>query len=210
MDLMHRRSPGSMRAFYNRIARLYFPIERAVDAILGGIEERWIAALPGARTQSAIDYACGSGSFTLLLARHFRSVEGRDAAEKMVESARRRADKAGVPVVFSIGDLLSIQEADGSFDRVFMSYALHLFPPEQIPGILRRLYRVARESVMIVDHPRKWGLGTAFMEWLEGSYYDRFIRMEFGKIAAEIGARFFREWQTGTATILIFSKNHPV
>jgi ubiquinone/menaquinone biosynthesis C-methylase UbiE len=210
MDLMHRRSQSSMRAFYNGISRLYLPIERLIDRILGEMEDRWIASLPGARTQSAIDYACGSGSFSLMLGRHFKSVEGRDASGKMLDSARRRAAAAGIPIVFRVGDVLSIEEADGSFDRVFMSYALHLFPPERIRDILRQLLRVARESVMIVDHPRKWGLGTALMEWMEGSYYDRFIRMDFQKIAAEIGARFFREWQTEKATILIFSKNEPV
>jgi len=206
--LSHRRSPQSMRFFYNWFCRFYPMIEKSIDPILGEVADRWIAPLPRARERTAIEYACGSGSFSLVLGRHFRAVEGRDASEGMLERARRRAQGAHLPLVFRRGDILQVEEKEDSFDYVFVSFALHLFGAEQVAAILRRLLAVARESVLIVDHPRKWSLGTALAEWIEGSCYDTFIRLDFQEIAKEIGARTFQEWDTVKATVLVFSK-HP-
>jgi ubiquinone/menaquinone biosynthesis C-methylase UbiE len=206
MPLAHHRSPASMRAFYDRIYRIYPMIERSIDPILAEVEERWISTIPDAVRQTALEYACGSGSLSLVLGRRFGSVEGRDASERMIERARTRAAAAGLTISFRTGDLLAVDEPPDSFDHVFVSFALHLFSPEQVPDILRRLLAVARESVVIVDHPRRWSLGTAFMEWLEGSWYAPFIRTDFGETARRIGARSFQEQDTGRALVLRFSR----
>jgi ubiquinone/menaquinone biosynthesis C-methylase UbiE len=206
MSLSHRRSPASMRAFYNRFWRLYPAVEKSVDPILDEVARDWIARLPGVAERTALEYACGSGSFSIVLGRHFRSVVGRDASEGMLARARMRAEQAGVRVAFRQGDILAVDEPDDSFDHVFVSFALHLFNPEQIAVILRRLLEVARESVVIVDHPKKWSLGTAFMEWIEGSYYDRYIRMDFTKVAQRVGAGSFTEWEIDNAAVMVFSK----
>jgi ubiquinone/menaquinone biosynthesis C-methylase UbiE len=206
MPFAHRRSPQSMRAFYNWFSRFYPMVEKNLGPILEDVARERIASFPETKRQTAIDYACGSGMLSLILGRYFRAVEGRDASEGMLSRAEARAREAGLPIVFRRGDLLAIEEPAGSFDRVFMSFALHLFSPEQIPLILRRLLDVARESVMIVDHTRQWDAFTAFQEWIEGSYYGKFIRMDFRAIAGQIGAARYEEWNTKKATVLLFGK----
>ena len=206
IDLSRHRSLRSMRNFYNRFFLCYPVIEVSVDSILKEVMERWIAPMPGLDKKSAIDYACGSGSLSLQLRPYFGTVEGRDNAGNMLMRARRRARRRGLDIAFRQGNLLAIEEADNSFDRVFISFGLHLFSPEQIESILRRLLAVARESVMIIDHPRRRRFSTAFIEWLEGSYYVQFITMDFAGLAGRIGAGSFSEEATDGAMVLVFGK----
>ncbi len=195
-----------MRSFYNWFARFYPMVEKNIDPIIDEIVKLRIAPLPAVKNQTAIEYACGTGSLSLALAPRFRKVEGRDLSGRMLERAKKRAREAGLDIGFRRGDLLAVEEPAGSFDRVFVSFALHLFSPERIPDILRRLLDVCRESVTIIDHPRKRNVVTAFIEWIEGSYYDQFIHLDFRSLAKRIGADSFREWETDDATVMIFAK----
>ncbi len=78
MALPRRRSSESMRRFYNWFFRFYPMVERSVGPIVEEIIAARVSGLPETGRQTAIEYACGSGSLSLVLARHFRAVEGRD------------------------------------------------------------------------------------------------------------------------------------
>ncbi len=96
-------------------------------------------------------------------------------------------------------------EPPGSYDYVFVSFALHLFSPEKEAAILRSLLRIARIAVVIIDHGMKWEPFTALIEWIEGSCYDKFIGLDFNSIGKQIGA-VVEEKQVYDCTVLIFRK----
>jgi ubiquinone/menaquinone biosynthesis C-methylase UbiE len=204
--MRHRRQSESMKQLYNWFHRYYGLVEGLVGPKVEKIVSTRIAAIPGIETKTAIEYACGSGMLTLNLAKVFRSVDGRDVSIGMLERARKKANAQNRTVQFSEGDILRIAESAGSFDYVFVSFALHLFSPAEEKKILENLLIVARVAVMVIDHGREWNPLTAFVEWMEGSYYDRFIRLNFGEMAKEIGAGGFMESQEEGLSFFAFYK----
>lgn len=208
MELFQRRrSPASMKRLYNWLHRFYGPISSFLEPTLDEVAKTKIATLKNAGAMTAVDYACGAGGWTFKLAPHFLSVTGRDQATGMLTRARERAQKEGLTVTFQEGSLLEIDEADNSFDWVFVSYALHLFSKDTEIAILKNLLRVARQGVMVIDHSRNWSPGVALAEWLEGSHYDQFIRMDFAAVAQQLGALSFEEVAIGDSMVLTFGSS---
>jgi ubiquinone/menaquinone biosynthesis C-methylase UbiE len=204
MAFSHRRSVESMKRFYDWFHRHYWIIERGLEPRLGRIVAGTFAAIPGVRGKSALDYACGSGLLTVPLARLFRAVEGHDLSEGMLSRAARRASAAGVRISFGRGNILEPEEPEGSFDYVFVSFALHLFSPADMARILRRLLLIARNAVVVIDHGRRWNPLTALVEWLEGSHYDQYVRTDFAAMAREIGAVSFEEREIEGCSVMAF------
>lgn len=193
--LMYRRDHESMKRLYNWFYRRYGSIEEKLGKRVDEILDSTVRNIPDLNRKTALEYACGSGMLTLRLASLFKSVDGRDFSDGMLGRARMRAEEAGVSVNFMQGNILDIDEAENSYDYVFISFALHLFPLEKQLEILKKLYHVAREAVIIIDHGKKWKLSVAIMEWMEGGYYDKFIKTDFSKVAEKIEVKKFEEKQ---------------
>jgi ubiquinone/menaquinone biosynthesis C-methylase UbiE len=200
----YRRSFRAMRRMYNRIYRFYGRIEKVLNPKIDKIIAEKIIPLPNKEDSSVLEYACGSGLLSLKLAPYFKSVTARDLSTGMLRRAKERAKQAGVSVDFSEGDILAITEQAKSYDYVFVSFALHLFPLETEKEILRKLYTVAKKAVIIIDHGRTWSFSSAITEWIEGGYYDKFIQQDFKPIANEFECRSFQEDQIENCTVLIF------
>ncbi|MBN1532032.1 MAG: class I SAM-dependent methyltransferase [Spirochaetes bacterium] len=201
-----RRTADSMKRLYDWFHRYYWIIERGLGPRLERIVAGTVTAIPGVREKTALDWACGSGLLTVPLARLFRSVEGRDLSAGMLARAARRAAAAGLDIPFREGNILEPREPERSFDYVFVSFALHLFPPEEQEGILRRLLRIAREAVVVIDHGRRWNPATAIVEWLEGSHYDRYLKTDFAAMARATGAARFEERTIEGYSLLLFHR----
>jgi ubiquinone/menaquinone biosynthesis C-methylase UbiE len=195
-----------MKRFYDWWQRFYGHAEPVLHPILDEAVKKRILTLEHTKNMSAIDYGCGSGMLTLKLAPLFQSVVGIDQSTGMLTRARQRAEEAGLTIAFREGSLLEIDEATDSVDWVFISFALHLFPPNQVEAILASLLRVARQGVMVIDHPRKIGWALAIAEWAEGSWYDRFCKIDFAAVARQIGAASFEETAITKAVVLTFEK----
>lgn len=193
-----------MKRLYNRIFRFYGSVEKNLSPKIDTVVRDKIAVLPDVSSCTALEYACGSGLLSLKLAPLFASVTARDGSSGMLSRARLRAQRAGLNVAFREGDILEIDEPEKSFDYAFVSFALHLFPPATEKEILRKLCSVARRAVFIIDHNRKWSLAAAIVEWMEGGYYDRFIRQDFAAVARELGCASFEETEIEECMVLMF------
>ena len=90
-----------------------------------------ISASPGTR---ALDLGCGTGSLTVLLARHGLTVEALDHSPDMLAVARDKAAAEGLSgsVTFSEGDIRSIPLPDASFDIVTCQRVLHHVPEADV------------------------------------------------------------------------------
>ena len=193
-----------MKRLYNWFHKYYGFIERSLGPVLGKVMNSALISVPDASGKTALEYACGSGLLTLRLAGIFKSVEGIDASIGMLRRANKRAHDAGLVIHFREGNILEPGEPPASFDYVFVSFALHLFSPEDETFILKKLLAIAREAVIVIDHGRKRDALTAFVEWLEGSYYDRFITQDFAAVAGEIGAARFEEHSIEGCSVMFF------
>jgi hypothetical protein len=78
----------------------------------------------------------------------------------------------------------------GTPDWIGISFALHLFPPVEEADLLEKMFQAARKGVIVIDHQQRWTPGAAFVEWIEGSWYDQLVKIDFGEIARKLGAEF--------------------
>ncbi len=200
-----RRSQAGMKRMYNRINRLYGSITGVLGPKLAQVVDDIRKTHPDLKEASVLEYACGTGLLSLRLAPHCRSLTAKDQSAGMLAVACERAAQSdALPVTFCEGDILAISEADRSYDYAFVSFALHLFPLHQEIEILRNLCWVVRKAVVIIDHERAWRPMVALAEWLEGSYYDKFIRTDFDMLWPQTGAVSFEEKEIAECRVMCF------
>ena len=75
----------------------------------------------------ALDLATGTGDIAFALATRAARVIGLDITPRMIELARRKADRPGAPV-FLVGDMVALPFPAGSFDLVTTGYGLRNVP----------------------------------------------------------------------------------
>ena len=109
------------------------------DALLPGIVE-YLGDLRGKRV---IEYGCGLGKLTVLLARSGAHVSAFDLSEQSVDVARRRAQMTGVEdrITFQVSAGEQLPYDDGAFDIAFGKAVLHHL--DAVAGA-RELARVLR------------------------------------------------------------------
>lgn len=97
------------------------------------------AVVPGMRV---LDVACGTGNAALQAARAGADVVGVDIATNLLEQARARAERAGVPLDVREGDAEDLPFEDGTFDLVLSMYGAMFAPrPDRVAAELLRVCR---------------------------------------------------------------------
>jgi SAM-dependent methyltransferase len=105
------------------------------------------------RGKDVLDYGCGHGMASVVLARRGARVTGFDLSSGYVAEARRRAEANGVRVAFHQADAEELPFADRSFDAVWGCAILHHLDLERAG---RELLRVLRPGgVAVFCEP--WG-----------------------------------------------------
>jgi len=139
----------SLRAtqrFYDRLSRAY---DLLADAGEHTVRDRALALLAAAPGERVLELGFGTGHGLEALARAVGedgAVVGIDLSSGMHEVARKRLERAGLAtrVALRREAVPPIQYPDGSFDAMFMSFTLELFPAGTIPTLLAEIRRVLR------------------------------------------------------------------
>ncbi len=167
-------SPGGEIHWTHRLfvdnADLFLPFlegrtEMAVAEVeaLGGIfEERGVP-----RDGRVLDFACGIGRHSVLLAQRGYEVTGVDLSPLFIDRARERAIGAGVDARFMIGDGLCLDRdlaARKPFDAVINMFTSHgYYGREADVGMFRQLHRLADPgTTLVVDTVNRDWLMSAF------------------------------------------------
>jgi SAM-dependent methyltransferase len=123
--------------FYEQIARYYdyiFPT--------GESQLRFLKESAGAPPRRILDVACGSGGYSVELAKAGYSVTGIDLDDKMIGLAVKRAESSGFEVDFVKCDMLDIGTAlSGKFNLIFCigNSIVHLRNPGEICLALKQV-----------------------------------------------------------------------
>jgi SAM-dependent methyltransferase len=96
----------------------------------------------------ALDLGCGTGFWSVLLARRGWEVTGVDIVPKAVRRARERARAAGVECLFVDGSVTALTAAgSGSGFRLILDFGVvHGLSPEQVRAVSREVTAVASED----------------------------------------------------------------
>ncbi len=140
---------------YSTLAAIYDHVMRHVDYVAwcDYVERIWRRF--GARPQTVLDLACGTGTLALELARRGYQLTGADGAGAMLDEARRKAARAegGRQVVWRRADL-EAPGGIGRFDAVLCLYDSlnYLTSAEALRAALGEMLRLtAPEGLVILD-----------------------------------------------------------
>ena len=109
---------------------------------------------------SILDVATGSADIPIALANRARHeghavrIVATDVQPDVLTVARAAAEERGIDV--ELADAVALPYADGSFDVVTLSLALHHFEPDDAKSVLREMGRVARRMMIVNDLERSW------------------------------------------------------
>lgn len=129
-----------------------------------------------------LDVGCGTGNFSIKLARLGCKVTGIDLSEKMLDIARRKAKKEHLDIEFYNMDVYRLEFPDGCFDGVF-SMAAFEFIKEPLKAY-REMYRVVKPGGKIligtINRESSWGKLYMSQEYQKNSVFKhaRFMTLE--------------------------------
>lgn len=101
-----------------------------LDRMFAPFEDLLCDPLPAAPSPAALDVGCGTGAVTLALARRLPGdgwVAGIDVSAPMIEVARARAEKAGLPVDFVLADAQTHHFPSESVDLIISRFGVMFF-----------------------------------------------------------------------------------
>lgn len=160
-----------LRDLSYRYQWLYDNISRVAALAVGG-EQRFrelpLGGIDWQPEMRVLDLCCGWGQSTALLVERSNQVTGLDASPKSLARARSNVPQASYVEAFAE----SMPLADGSFEVVHSSAAMHEMEPDQLRQILQEAHRVLAigGTLTLVDfhaptNPLLWP-GVAIFFWL--------------------------------------------
>jgi SAM-dependent methyltransferase len=121
------------------------PKGKLVDRIEKEAIYEYLRPEPG---MEILDIGCGTGNFSLELARIGVKVTGIDVSEAMLAKAREKAAREGLAIEFLRADARQLPFADESFDAVVSVTALEFVP--DLGEALQEAYRVLKTGGRLV------------------------------------------------------------
>ncbi|MDP3971470.1 MAG: methyltransferase domain-containing protein [Candidatus Nanopelagicales bacterium] len=168
---------ATARAGYNRLSRVYGMLSDSSEKrfVREAVEEM----LRPAEGERILEPGFGSGQVLVALAELVGPnghVAGVDISDGMVEQAGRRLREHGLAdrVELRRASATDLPFPDESFDAVFMSFTLELFPDDQIPIVLAECARVIRPDGRLCVAAMSADGGSAAMEKLYGWSHRHF------------------------------------
>jgi len=161
---------------------------------------------PAESSTTILDAGCGTGMFAIGLARARPAwrIEGFDAAEGMLDVARRQAKRYELSNTgFRRGDAAALPFDDGSLDGVV---AAGLFPNlNDWAGPMGEFFRVLRQGgrLVIVELDRE------SMSWMMRSFF-RVMILGYRVVSTLVPRfRFARDWSVEASTCLLYTSPSP-
>ena len=95
---------------------------------------------PIVKAKTVLELAAGTGMIAKNIVNAAAHIEATDASAEMIAEAKR--DNQSAKLHFSVQDMFCLPYADGSFDAVIVSNALHIVPqPEKALAEIRRVLK---------------------------------------------------------------------
>lgn len=174
-----------------------------------GLSRRFQATmtiLGDVKGKSILDVGCGSGIYSVYLARQGAMVTGLDFSSSMLSLARRNAAEEGCTVEFTNGDFLEFA-GNRRFDHLLFIGVFDYVKEEDVPAYMEKAARIADDKI-IATFPKRYAPQSLVRHiWLKRQdcpvyFYSR------GQVES-IGKRFDRSARfhdCGPIWTVVFSK----
>ena len=129
--------------FWDRNACIY---NRFMRKDRTAYEKMYALIRPVVKAKTVLELAMGPGLIAKNIVNAAAHIEATDASAEMITEAKR--DNRSAKLHFSVQDMFRLPYADGSFDAVIVSNALHIVPqPEKA---LREIRRVLKDDGVLI------------------------------------------------------------
>ena len=129
--------------FWDRNAGRY---DRFMRKDRAAYEKMYELIRPIVKAKTVLELAAGTGMIAKNIVNAAAHIEATDASAEMIAEAKR--DNRSAKLHFSVQDMFRLPYADGSFDAVIVSNALHIVPqPEKD---LREIGRVLKDDGVLI------------------------------------------------------------
>ena len=129
--------------FWDRNAGRY---DRFMRKDRAAYEKMYELIRPIVKAKTVLELAAGTGMIAKNIVNAAAHIEATDASAEMIAEAKR--DNRSAKLHFSVQDMFRLPYADGSFDAVIVSNALHIVPqPEKA---LREIRRVLKDDGVLI------------------------------------------------------------
>ena len=129
--------------FWDRNARIYNRFMRKDRA---AYETMYALIRPVVKAKTVLELATGTGLIAKHIVNAAAHIEATDVSAEMIAEAKR--DTHSAKLHFSVQDMFRLPYANGSFDAVIVSNALHIVPqPEKA---LREIRRVLKDDGVLI------------------------------------------------------------
>ena len=134
---------------FNNIAPSYDKLNHILSL---NIDKSWrrkaVKAIVKKQPQEVLDIACGTGDFSIALAKAgVPKVTGIDISEGMLEVGRRKVAEAGLDIDMHIDDSEALSVTDNSVDAVSVAFGVRNF--EHLQTGLNEMHRVIRHGGLL-------------------------------------------------------------
>lgn len=124
---------------------------------------------------AVLDAGCGTGNYTIEMARRGADVIGIDSSEEMLAWARVKAQKTGTEATFHVADAMNLPFPDSSFDAV-LSNGLLCFLKEPEKALIE-MHRVLKPSgrlvVGVLNRWSPWALFRRVKGLIKDTIYNQ-------------------------------------
>ena len=185
------------KGFWNSYAKLYdFEINRFNSKAYLVMYQNMSSSL--SPDMDVLEIATGTGLISINIASCVRHIEATDFSPKMIETAKKK--KAPANICFSVEDASELSFADGSFDAVIISNALHIMPDPI--KVLANIKRVLKPKGLLIapnfshGHIREstWNLNAKFLKFIGFETYSKWTPEEYVEFIRQNGFTVER-WQ---------------
>ena len=125
------------KSFWDRNAGRY---DRFMRKDRAAYDEMYELIRPEVKAKTVLELATGTGLIAKNIVNAAAHIEATDASAEMIAEAKR--DNRSAKLHFSVQDMFCLPYADGSYDAVIVSNALHIVPqPEKALAEIRRVLK---------------------------------------------------------------------
>lgn len=175
--------------FWNRISGIYDFVENTFNGKVNRDIAQYVANLM-TEYDNVLECACGTGMFSLPIARRCKSLTATDFADKMLRQAQNKC-KDLPNIRFELADITRLNYKDESFDKVVAANVIHLL--DNPSAAMSELMRVCKTGGLVIiptyinESTKAASAAAKFFNILGANFKHEFSAASYQEFFKEMG-----------------------
>ncbi|MBO7438284.1 MAG: methyltransferase domain-containing protein [Bacteroidales bacterium] len=175
--------------FWNTISGIYDFVENTFNGKVNRDIAQYVANQM-TDDDNVLECACGTGMFSLPIAKRCNRLIATDFADKMLRQARKKC-KDLPNVLFELADITKLQYADETFDKVVAANVIHLL--DNPSAAMAELMRVCKKGGVVIiptyinESTKSASAAAKFFNILGANFKREFSAASYQEFFKEMG-----------------------